>query len=166
MPLFAGCGTASSNLMRRATTSSLCGATASGCAIRFSASGAGLTRSDPPFRNGGSLRVRGGDGGNRTRVRKNRSTSVYKPSPSIVSHRPGLEGQSVRPASHSGPRACLERVTWRRTPHPDHLSPVPSLAGSSLGRRAPLGGRAQPLTGLGRQWKSSVARAIGTCVSR
>ena len=143
-----------------------CAAMGFGCRTRSNLSLGPNAERDPCGQTGGSLSAFGGDGGNRTRVRKIGFASAYRLSSSIGSHGPGLEEQGVRFASHSGPRARLKRVSWPYTPHPGHLSPIPALAGRSLGRRAPSGGRARPQAGLGRQRKSSVVGAIGNCVSR
>jgi hypothetical protein len=111
--------------------------------------------------------ARGGDGGNRTRVRKIRFAHAYK-----LSRPLGLAGWApvdraiIRPAT---PIRGSSFVSCVASGHgiPDLRRLVHCLPGSGFGRRVPNSrGRAQPRRGLGRQGKSLKVSAVGTLVLR
>jgi len=81
----------------------------------------------------------GGDGGNRTRVRKFQSQNIYKHSRPIGFRLTVASRRAVHQVSHQSPRAPLSRVEWRPARHLDSLSPGLTPVKGGVRGRALLG---------------------------
>ena len=107
----------------------------------------------------------GGDGGIRTRVRKFRSTDIYKRSRTVCLAEGSPADKAAPSASHSGPRARLSRVSWRPRGTPTLGRPTSEPAGGGLRGRVCYEEQTGSTTRrLGRQGESRVVCASGTCV--
>jgi hypothetical protein len=71
----------------------------------------------------GAAHELGGDGGNRTRVRRFQSQNIYKHSRLIRFRLKVASRRAVLQISHRSPRAPLSRVEWHPARHLDSLSP-------------------------------------------
>jgi len=72
--------------------------------------------------------LEGGDGGNRTRVRKNRPSNIYECSQSLLSSMPG-KLTNLALTSRLDPKALFRTIRGRVARHSDIFTPAPPPVG-------------------------------------